>query len=68
MHNPSGIHSGAASFRLTRELLANMMGMTRQGVHAVLKKIEAQGLIEFDYGRVTIPDFARLQTYIEALD
>jgi CRP/FNR family transcriptional regulator, cyclic AMP receptor protein len=68
MHNPSDIESGTANFRLTRELLANMMGMTRQGVHTVLKKIEAQGLIEFAYGRVKIPDLPRLQAYIEALD
>ncbi|WP_105104118.1 Crp/Fnr family transcriptional regulator [Microbulbifer pacificus] len=68
MHNSTNQENGGASFRLTRELLANMMGMTRQGVHAVLKKIETQGLIEFAYGRVTIPDIARLQAYVDALD
>ncbi|GAA5524930.1 cAMP-activated global transcriptional regulator CRP [Microbulbifer aestuariivivens] len=67
MHNASE-DKGAASFRLTRELIANMMGMTRQGVHRVLKNIEAQGLVEFAYGRVTVPDPARLQAYIETLD
>jgi len=67
MHNRSA-GGGSASFRLTRELLANMMGMTRQGLHKVLKNIEAQGLIEFAYGRLSIPDPARLQTYVENLD
>ena len=67
MHNRTD-GSDSASFSLTRELLANMMGMTRQGVHRVLKNIEARGLVEFAYGRVTIPDPARLRTHIESLD
>ncbi len=67
MHN-SGKQSSPASFRLTRELLANTMGMTRQGVHRVLKNIEAKGLIESSYGRICVPDVERLKTYIELLD
>ena len=67
MHNRNG-QGEAVRFTLTRELLANMMGMTRQGVHRVLKNIEAQGLIEFDYGRVTIADPARLKRYLDGLD
>ncbi|QKX16147.1 Crp/Fnr family transcriptional regulator [Microbulbifer sp. YPW1] len=69
MHNRSGQDGNVAvSFALTRELLANMMGMTRQGVHRVLKNIEAQGLIEFAYGRVTISDPERLMRYVDGLD
>lgn len=68
MHNSPADAGNAASFRLTKELLANMMGMTRQGVHRVIKHIEAQGLIEFAYGRITIPDTGRLRAYIEQLD
>ncbi|WP_226663760.1 Crp/Fnr family transcriptional regulator [Microbulbifer aggregans] len=67
MHNRSDDSSGV-SFALTRELLANMMGMTRQGVHRVLKNIEAQGLIEFEYGRVTITDPAQLEKYVDGLE
>ena len=67
MHNRTDGSDGA-SFSLTRELLANMMGMTRQGVHRVLKNIEAHGLVEFEYGRVTIPDPASLRAYVESLD
>ncbi|WP_226703912.1 Crp/Fnr family transcriptional regulator [Microbulbifer elongatus] len=69
MHNrgePAG--NTTVRFALTRELLANMMGMTRQGVHGVLKSIEAQGLVEFAYGRVTIPDPVRLARYLDGLD
>ena len=67
MHNRTDGSDGA-SFSLTRELLANMMGMTRQGVHRVLKNIEAHGLVEFEYGRVTIPNPASLRAYVESLD
>ncbi len=35
--------SGPVTVRLTREHIANMMGMTRQGVHRTLKTFEAQG-------------------------
>lgn len=68
MHNRSDEQSVSVSFSLTRELLANMMGMTRQGVHRVLKNIESAELIEFHYGRVTIFDTARLQAYVDGLD
>lgn len=69
MHHRSGEEGTVGvSFSLTRELLANMMGMTRQGLHRVLKNIEAQGLIEFAYGRVTIADPARLKQYLDRLE
>ena len=58
----------AVSFSLTRELRANMMGMTRQGVHRVLKNIQTRGLIEFAYWRMTITDPARLQQHIDGLE
>lgn len=56
---------GAVTFKLTREHIANMMGMTRQGVHGVLKTLEQQQLIQFSYGRVTIPDLAALQRHLD---
>lgn len=42
MHN-GGHESSHSSFRLTKELLANTMGMTRQGVHRVLKILNLRG-------------------------
>jgi len=56
---------GPVTFKLTREHIANMMGMTRQGVHGVLKALERQHLIQFSYGRVTVPDLAALQRYLD---
>ncbi|WP_346837429.1 Crp/Fnr family transcriptional regulator [Microbulbifer sp. SAOS-129_SWC] len=67
MHGQPG-DGKPVQFRLTRELLANMMGMTRQGVHRVLKNIEARGLVDIHYGSVTIADPERLRAYIEKLD
>ena len=48
-----------------REHIANMMGMTRQGVHGVLKALEQRGLIRFSYGRITVPDPDALKAYLD---
>lgn len=62
MHDHS--RSGPVTFKLTREHIANMMGMTRQGVHGVLKNLEEEGLIRFGYGVVTLPDTEALRDYL----
>ena len=53
---------------ITREHIANMMGMTRQGVHRTLKNFEAQGLITLGYGRITIEDEATLREHLATLN
>lgn len=68
MHGYAKTSAMPVTFRLTREHIANMMGMTRQGVHSVLKRFEAEGLMSFSYGRVTVPDPVRLEIYLRALD
>jgi hypothetical protein len=45
-----------------------MMGMTRQGVHRVLKELQADGLISLQYGRVAVPDPARLEASLLTLE
>lgn len=60
--------SEPVTLRLTREQLANMMGMTRQGVHGRIKRLEKEGLIQLTYGHLTINDPAALQAYIQGLD
>ena len=60
--------SGPVTVRLTREHIANMMGMTRQGVHRTLKAFEAQGLITLGYGRITIEDEAALREHLATLN
>ncbi|MDX1755358.1 MAG: Crp/Fnr family transcriptional regulator [Marinobacter sp.] len=62
------VSSEPVTFRLTREHMANMMGMTRQGVHKVIKRFEEAGLIRLDYGRITITDPRALLAYLKTLD
>lgn len=64
MHSGGGPQENTVSLRLTREQFANMMGMTRQGVHGALKRLAAEGLIAVGYGRLEIPDVERLQRYL----
>lgn len=56
------------TFFLTREHIANMMGMSRQGVHKVIKDYEKQGLLALSYGRITVLDPLALQGYLKTLD
>lgn len=60
--------SEPVTFFLTREHVANMMGMSRQGVHKVIKRFETEGLLELSYGRITVVDPAALQAYLQTLD
>ena len=57
--------SANVTLKLTREQIANLMGMTRQGVHKSLKVFEEEGLLEFSYGQVTIADPAALKEFVE---
>ena len=53
---------------ITREHIANMMGMTRQGVHKWIKEFERLGLIELAYGRITLNSPAALQDFLTHAD
>ena len=54
--------------KLTREQLANMMGMTRQGVHSRIKDLEHLGLLALSYGQITVCSPRELQAHIQSLD
>ncbi|KPQ29207.1 MAG: cAMP-binding putative transcriptional regulator [Marinobacter excellens HL-55] len=54
--------------RITREHIANMMGMTRQGVHKWIKDFERRGLLKLTYGRIELTNPATLQHYVDTLD
>lgn len=56
--------AGPVTIALTREHIASMMGMTRQGVHKTLKRFEAEGLIELGYGCITVKDEGRLAAFL----
>ena len=65
MHRGGAEPGGPVTVRLTREHIANMMGMTRQGVHRTLKQFQREGLVELGYGQVTICSEDALRRYLD---
>lgn len=47
--------------KMTQELIANMLGVRREGVTAAAMSLQAAGLIRYSRGRITVLDRARLQ-------
>ncbi|HUF21436.1 MAG TPA: Crp/Fnr family transcriptional regulator [Burkholderiales bacterium] len=47
--------------RMTQELIANMLGVRREGVTAAAGQLQAAGLISYSRGRITILDRPRLE-------
>src|SRR5207253_5153883 len=41
---------------MTQELIANMLGVRREGVTEAAGKLQTDGLIEYSRGRITVPD------------
>src|SRR6202162_1964411 len=46
---------------MTQELIANMLGVRREGVTEAAGKLQAAGLIHYNRGRITVLDRARLE-------
>jgi CRP-like cAMP-binding protein len=46
---------------MTQELIANMLGVRREGVTEAAGKLQSQGLIEYSRGRITVLDRPRLE-------
>ena len=47
--------------RMTQELIANMLGVRREGVTAAARDLQAAGLIHYSRGRITILDRVKLE-------
>lgn len=47
---------------MTQELIANMLGVRREGVSVAAAKLQKLGVIEYHRGRLTIIDRAKLET------
>ena len=47
---------------MTQELIANMLGVRREGVTDAAGKLQRQGVIEYSRGHITVLDRARLET------
>ncbi len=54
--------------RVTREHIANMMGLTRQSVHKILKKMESLGILTLSYGSITITNPLEMEKYLKQLE
>src|SRR6476659_8301098 len=46
---------------MTQELIANMLGVRREGVTEAAGKLQAEGLIKYSRGRITVLDRVRLE-------
>jgi CRP-like cAMP-binding protein len=49
---------------MTQELIANMLGVRREGVTEAAGKLQADGLIEYSRGRITVLDRSQLETRV----
>jgi CRP-like cAMP-binding protein len=47
---------------MTQELIANMLGVRREGVTEAAHKLQSQGVIEYHRGEITVLDRPRLET------
>jgi len=49
------------SLNISQSELATMIGVSRQKLNALLKELEAAGLVELGFRRIRVPDLARLR-------
>jgi CRP-like cAMP-binding protein len=49
---------------MTQELIANMLGVRREGVTAAAGILQAQGLIQYSRGHISVPDRRRLEARV----
>src|SRR5690348_11651408 len=49
---------------MTQELIANMLGVRREGVTEAAGKLQAEGLIEYRRGRIRVLDRAALEARV----
>src|SRR6266850_156997 len=49
---------------MTQELIANMLGVRREGVTEAAGKLQAEGLIEYSRGKIVVVDRERLEARV----
>jgi len=49
---------------MTQELIANMLGVRREGVTEAAGVLQAQGLIHYSRGRIIVPDRSRIEARV----
>ena len=53
-----------SELRMTQELIANMLGVRREGVTEAAGKLHSAGLIEYHRGRITVLDREGLEARV----
>jgi CRP-like cAMP-binding protein len=51
----------SGELKMTQELIANMLGVRREGVTAAAGKLQAAGLIQYQRGKITVLDRPKLE-------
>jgi CRP-like cAMP-binding protein len=54
----------SSEVRMTQELIANMLGVRREGVTEAAGKLQSDGLIEYSRGHIRVLDRARLEASV----
>ena len=54
----------ASELHMTQELIANMLGVRREGVTEAAGRLQAEGLIEYSRGRIRVLDRPRLESRV----
>ena len=55
---------GSATLELTQDQLANALGVTRASINAALRKLQADGLVRREYGRIRIVNVQALTAWV----
>jgi CRP/FNR family cyclic AMP-dependent transcriptional regulator len=60
------LHPGTdPHLQVSQEEIANLSGVSRQRCNAALKALQAQGVLEIEYGGITVVDLAALRRKVE---
>jgi CRP-like cAMP-binding protein len=51
----------SSEINMTQELIANMLGVRREGVNSAAGKLQASGIIQYRHGVITVLDRHRLE-------
>lgn len=55
-----GINAERSRIKLSQDILASMVSLTRQTTNQLLKNLESQGIVDLKFGEIVILDFERL--------
>lgn len=60
------LHQGSdPHLQVSQEEIADLSSVLRQRCNAALKRLQAQGLLEIEYGGITVTDLEGLRSHVE---